>query len=164
MPSNEIWFVTDRDNEFQRLASMDLSSKKITYYTSNIPWNVLAYELSDDKTKLAFVTNEGGLNKLYLMDTSTKKINEVKNIPIGLISGITFTKNGNSLFFTQSTADSSSDVYQLDLSSNKIVSWTESELGEMQKEDMSKPKFIIFIIFFVIIQLLQNFQSIPLMI
>lgn len=140
--SNEIWFVTDRDNEFQRLASMDLSSKKITYYTSNIPWNVSAYELSDDKTKLAFVTNEGGLNKLYLMDTSTKKINEVKNIPIGLISGITFTKNGNSLFFTQSTADSSSDVYQLDLSSNKIVSWTESELGEMQKEDMSKPKFI----------------------
>ena len=140
--TNEIWFVTDRNNEFQRLASMDLSSKKITYYTSNIPWNVVTYELSEDKTKLAFVTNEGGLNKLYLMDTATKKFNEVKNIPIGLISGIAFTKNGESLFFNQSTADSSSDVYQLNLSSNGILSWTESELGEMQKEDMSKPKLI----------------------
>lgn len=139
---NEIWFITDRDNEFQRLASMDLSTKKVTYYTTTIPWDVSSYTLSYDKTTLAFVTNEGGLNKLYLMNTSTKKFNEVKNVPVGSISGITFTKKGNSLFFTQSTADSSSDVYQLNLSSNEIVSWTESELGEMQKEDMSRPKFI----------------------
>ena len=139
---NEIWFVTDRDNEFQRLATMDLSSKKINYYTTNIPWDVSEYALSDDKTKLAFVTNEGGLEKMYLMDTATKKYNEVKNIPIGLISGIGFTKSGNSLFFTQSTAAAASDVYQLDLKSNQVIRWTESELGELQKENMSTPKYI----------------------
>ena len=139
---NEIWFVTDRDNEFQRLATMDLTSKKINYYTTNIPWDVSEYALSDDKTKLAFVTNEGGLEKMYLMDTATKKYNEVKNIPIGLISGIGFTKSGNSLFFTQSTAAAASDVYQLDLKSNQVIRWTESELGEMQKENMSTPKYI----------------------
>ncbi|UPT71945.1 MAG: prolyl oligopeptidase family serine peptidase [Flavobacterium sp. JAD_PAG50586_2] len=139
---NEIWFVTDKDNEFQRLASMDLKSKKITYYTSAIPWDVTSYTQTEDKTKLAFVTNEGGVNKLYLMDVVSKKFNEVKNIPIGSIGSITFTKNGKSLFFNQSTADSSSDVYQLNLTSSEIVRWTESELGEMQKEDMSKPKLI----------------------
>lgn len=139
---NEIWFVTDRDNEFQRLATMDLSTKKITYYTSQIPWDVTQYTLTQDKTKMAFVTNEGGVNKLYLMNTSAKKYDEVKNIPIGSISGIGFTKNGSSLFFTQSTADSASDVYQFNLNSNEIVRWTESELGEMQKENMSKPKLI----------------------
>ena len=139
---NEIWFVSDRDNEFQRLATMDLSTKKVVYHTSGIPWDVASYTLTEDKTKLAFVTNEGGLNKLYLMDASTKKFNEVKNIPIGLISGVGFTKNGKSLFFNQSTADSSSDVYQLTLSSNEIIRWKESELGEMQQEVMSKPKLI----------------------
>ncbi len=139
---NEIWFVTDRDNEFQRLATMDLQSKKITYHTSSITWDVSQYILTEDKTKLAFVTNEGGQNKLYLMDAATKKYDEVKNIPIGLINGISFAKNGKSLFFNQSTADSSSDVYQLDLGSNKITRWTESELGEMQAENMSKPKYI----------------------
>lgn len=138
---NEIWFVTDRENEFQRLATMNLETKKITYHTSSIPWDVDDYTLSEDKTKLAFITNEGGLNKMYIMDGATKKYNEV-NVPIGLISGISFTKNGKSLFFTQSTADSSSDVYQLNLNDTKIIRWTESELGEMQKEDMSKPKFI----------------------
>ena len=139
---NEIWLVTDRNNEFQRLAIMDLSSKKITYYTSSIPWDVAQYTLTQDKTKLAFITNEGGVNKLYLMDTATKNYSEVKNIPIGSIGGIGFTKNGSSLFFTQSTEDSSSDVYQLKLSSDEIVRWTGSELGEMQVENMSKPKFI----------------------
>ncbi len=139
---NEIWFVTDKDNEFQRLASMDLLSKKVVYHTTSIPWDVTQYVLTEDKTKLAFVTNEGGLNKMYLMDSATKKFNEVKNIPIGLISGIGFTKNKNSLFYTQSTADSSSDVYQLNLNSNEIVRWTESELGEMRKEDMSKPNYV----------------------
>lgn len=140
--SNEIWFITDRENEFKRLATMDLTTKKITYHTSKINWDVEDYILNDDKTKMAFVTNEGGLNKMYLMDTKTRQYSEVKNIQVGLIGGVEFTKNGKSLFFTQSTTDSSSDVYQLNLSSNQIVRWTESELGEMQKEDMSKPKLI----------------------
>ncbi|MDN3678332.1 alpha/beta fold hydrolase [Flavobacterium paronense] len=139
---NEIWFVTDRDNEFQRLATMDLLTKKITYHTTDIPWDVTQYVMTEDKSKLVFVTNEGGLNKLYLMDSATKQFSEVKSIPIGLISSLGFSKNGNSLFFTQSTADSASDVYQLILPSNEIVRWTESELGEMKKEDMSKPNYI----------------------
>jgi dipeptidyl aminopeptidase/acylaminoacyl peptidase len=139
---NEIWFVTDKDNEFQRLATFDLATKKTTYYTTAIPWNVESYTLSEDKRQMAFITNEGGLNKLYLMDTASKKYKEVNGIPIGLLSGTAFTKDGKSLFFTQSTADSSSDVYKLNLKSNVIERWTESELGEMQKEDMSKPKLI----------------------
>ncbi len=140
--ANEIWFITDRDNEFQRIATMDLVSKKITYITTSIPWDVEDYLATDDLTKIAFTTNEGGLNKLYLMDANTKKYAEVKNVPIGLIGGLEFTNNGKSLFFTQSTADSSSDVYQLNLSNNQIIRWTESELGEMQTSDMSKPKLI----------------------
>ncbi|MDI9309824.1 MAG: prolyl oligopeptidase family serine peptidase [Limnohabitans sp.] len=139
---NEIWFTTDRDNEFQRLATMNLQTKKITYLTSSIPWNVEGYDLSEDKTKLIFMTNEGGLHKLYLMDTATKQFKMIPNLPIGLFGGMNFTKDGKSIFFSQSTSDSSSDVYKLDLKTNKIVRWTESELGEMQKENMSKPKFI----------------------
>ena len=139
---NEIWFTTDRDNEFQRLATMNLQTKKMTYFTTSIPWNVEGYDLSEDKTKLIFMTNEGGLNRLYLMDTATKQFKMIPNLPIGLFGGMNFTKDGKSVFFSQSTSDSSSDVYKLDLKTNKIVRWTESELGEMQKENMSKPKFI----------------------
>lgn len=139
---DEIWYVTDRDNEFDRLATFNLKTKKISYFTSDIPWEVSGYALSKDKSKIVFETNESGVNKLYLMDTSTKKYSEIKGLPIGLINNFDFTDDGKSLFFSQSTFDSSADIYRLDLASKNIERWTESEQGEMQKADMSQPKLI----------------------
>lgn len=140
--SEEIYYVTDRDNEFQRLALMNLKTKKNTYFTTDIPWEVEDYTLSKDKSKIAFSTNESGLIKLYLMDTATKKYSEIKDLPVGIVNDIEFTKDGKSLFFSQSTFDSSSDIYRLDMATNKIERWTDSEQGEMPKADMSKPKLI----------------------
>jgi dipeptidyl aminopeptidase/acylaminoacyl peptidase len=139
---NEIWFTTDKDNEFERLATMNLDTKKVTFYTSNIPWNIENYNLSDDKKTIVFISNEAGLNKMYLMNTATKAYKEVQNLPIGLIGGANFTKDNQSIFFTQSTAQSASDVYKLNIKTGKTERWTESELGEMQQSDMSVPKFI----------------------
>jgi dipeptidyl aminopeptidase/acylaminoacyl peptidase len=139
---DEIWFVTDKDNEFERLATMNLSTKKVNYYTSNIPWNVENYNLSEDKKSIVFITNEAGLNKMYLMNATDKTYSAVKNIPIGLIGVANFTKDKQAIFFTQSTAQSASDVYKLILKTGVIQRWTESELGEMQTSDMSVPKFI----------------------
>lgn len=140
--NDEIWFVTDKDNEFERLATMNLITKKVVYHTSKIPWNVESYNLSEDKKSIVFITNEAGLNKMYLMNTVDKSYSAVKNIPIGLIGGANFTKDKQALFFTQSTAQSASDVYKLILKTGAIERWTESELGEMQQSDMSVPKFI----------------------
>lgn len=140
--ADEIWYVTDRDNEFDRLASMHLKTKKIEYFTSSIPWEVSNYTLSKDKSKIVFETNEGGLNKLYQMDTASKKYAEIKGLPVGLVNNFEFTNDGKSLYFSQSTYDSSADIYKLDLASNKIERWTDSEQGEMQKTEMSEPKLI----------------------
>jgi dipeptidyl aminopeptidase/acylaminoacyl peptidase len=140
--NDEIWFVTDKDNEFERLATLSLTTKKVTFHTSKITWNVENYNLSEDKKSIVFITNEAGLNKMYLMNAVDKTYSAVKNIPIGLIGGANFTKDKQALFFTQSTAQSASDVYKLILKTGAIQRWTESELGEMQTSDMSVPKFI----------------------
>ena len=140
--ADEIWYVTDRDNEFDRLSLMNLKTKKITYFTTDIPWEVSNYTLSKDKSKIVFETNESGLNKLYLMNTATRKYSEIKGLPTGLVNNIEFTDDGKSLFFSQSTYDSSSDIYRLDLATNKIERWTDSEQGEMQKSEMAQPKLI----------------------
>ncbi len=140
--SDEIWYITDRDNEFNRLGTFNLRSKKINYFTSDIPWEVSNYALSKDKSKIVFETNEGGLNKLYQMDTASKKYSEIKGLPVSLVNNFEFTNDGKSLYFSQSTYDSSADIYKLDLASNKIERWTDSEQGEMQKTEMSEPKLI----------------------
>ena len=140
--TNEIFFVTDKDNEFQRLATMQLSTKKVTYHSSDIPWDIENYVLSEDNKMLLFIANEGGTDKMYLMTASDKKYKEIRNIPIGLIGSADFTKDGKSIFFTQSTAKTSSDVYKMDVKTGAIERWTKSELGEIQESDISLPKAI----------------------
>ena len=80
--------TTDRDSEFQRLAYFDLATMKPAYLTSDIKWDVDEIDLSDDGKTLAFVINEDGISKLYLMDTATSKYRPVKGIPAGLIGGV----------------------------------------------------------------------------
>lgn len=140
--ANEIWYVTDNGFEFERLATMNLLTKQTTFHTSNIPWNVKDYSLSEDMKNLVFITNEAGSHKMYLMNTTTKAFSLVKNIPVGLLGGAVFTKNNKSIFFSMSTSQSSSDVYKLDLIGQKVERWTKSELGEIQEADISLPKAI----------------------
>lgn len=139
---DEIYYITDRDNEFSRLAVFNLKTKKISYLTTSIPWNVENYDLSKDKSRLSFITNESGINKLYLMNTYNRKYTPVSDIPVGLIGGGKFSGDGKSLYFSQSAANSGSDIYKMDIASQNIEKWTESEQGEMQPADMAIPKLI----------------------
>lgn len=137
-----MWFITDRDNEFQRLAAMDLKTKKIKYLTGAIPWDVDDYTLSKDKKTMVFTTNEAGVNKLYLMDTGTGTFKSVTGLETGVMGNMDFTRDGKSLFFSHSTARTSSDVYRLDIASGKIERWTQSELGGIRESDISMPESI----------------------
>src|SRR5260221_11003091 len=73
--------TTDRDSEFQRLAYFDFATMKPTYLTSDIKWDIEDYDISDDGKNLAFVANEDGIGKLYLMDTATRKYHAVPGLP-----------------------------------------------------------------------------------
>ncbi len=49
-----IYVSTDKDSEFHRLAYVDLTTKKHTYLTSKIPWDVDDFDLSKDGKRIAF--------------------------------------------------------------------------------------------------------------
>ena len=134
--------TTDRDSEFQRLAYFDLASMQPTYLTSDIKWDVDEFSLSDDGKKLAFVTNEDGVSKLYVMDTATRKYRPVAGLPTGLIGGVTFHKNNRDLGFVINTARSSSDAYSLDTVTGKLERWTFSETGGLNTATFAEPQLI----------------------
>jgi dipeptidyl aminopeptidase/acylaminoacyl peptidase len=139
---NEIWLISDKENEFTRLAKMNIDSKKTNYFDLKTPWGVEDFILSEDKKSLIFITNEAGINKMYLMNTENTNYEEVKNVPIGLIYNGSFTSDNNSFFFTLSTSKSSADVYKLNLKNGEVEQWTKSELGGIQDSDISLPKIV----------------------
>lgn len=139
---DKIWLVTDKDSEFRRLSLFDLKSRKHDYRTTSINWDVEHFELSPDKSTIAFVSNEGGSEHLYLMSASETVFREVPDIPLGLFSGLTFSDDGKSVFYSHSTGKTASDVYRLDLNSLATEPWTRSELGGISEKDITAPKAI----------------------
>ncbi len=137
-----LYITSDKDNEFQRLAYMDMDSGKVQYLTSDIAWDVSGFELSPDGKTIGFLTNEAGISKAYLMDTATKKYRAIQGLPTGVISSSKWHENSRDIAFTINSARSTSDVYSLDAQTNEIARWTESELGGLLAKDLVEPDLI----------------------
>ena len=137
-----IYTTTDKDSEFHRLAYIDLTTKQHTYLTSNIPWDVDEFDLSDNGKMIAFVTNEDGFGVLHLLDTTTRKEKLVPKLPKGIVSGVAWNKNNRDLGFNLSSARSSSDVYALDVETAKVERWTFSETGGLNTANLPEPELI----------------------
>jgi dipeptidyl aminopeptidase/acylaminoacyl peptidase len=136
-----IYFITDKDNEFRRLAYMDLASGKINYI-SNIPWDIESFTMSKDGAQVVFLTNEDGESKLYQMSTNGNKYVKLNNIPQGVYSQPVFHTNNKDIAFTINSARSSTDIFVYDTKAQSLQRWTESEMGGLVPEQLSIPSLI----------------------
>ena len=82
------YFITNERGQAAELAWQPLSpERERIYITARIPWDVTEFALSEDGKRGAFVTNEEGVSRLYLLNTRTGSFALVNNIPLGIISG-----------------------------------------------------------------------------
>ncbi len=137
-----IFCTTDSGSEFMTLCYLDLSTKKLKPLTSSIKWDVQEYDLSFDGKKIAFVVNEDGFGKLYLMDVSSGKYWAPKGIPAGEVHGLDWHKNGRDLAFQVQSARMPNDIFSLDTKTDKVERWTESETGAVAASTFSEPQLI----------------------
>jgi dipeptidyl aminopeptidase/acylaminoacyl peptidase len=124
-----IYITTDKDSEFHRLAYLELATKQHKYLTTKIPWDVDTFDLSPDGTKIAFVTNEAGESKLYVMDAQKGfgPDSRQAKIPAGVIGRIRWHKSGQEIGLAISNAQSPGEVYSVLVPLMNSVQWTTSE-------------------------------------
>lgn len=138
-----VFLTTDRDSEFQRLAYLDLSTLQPTYLTTDINWDVNGFDLSDDGKTIAFVANEDGVGKLYLMDVGSRRYKATTGLPSGQIFSVTFRRNSHELGFVLNSARSTSDVYSINIDNQgKAERWTFSETGGLNTSNFAEPQLI----------------------
>ncbi len=137
-----IYLTTDRDSDFQRLAYFDLATMTPHYLTTDINWDVEDFALSEDGKHIAFVTNENGLSKLYILETGNGQYRPVGNIPAGVIVRLSFHPNSEDVGFSLTSAQSPLDVYSLNIKSGKVDRWTHSETGGLNTANFRQPKLI----------------------
>jgi dipeptidyl aminopeptidase/acylaminoacyl peptidase len=137
-----VYYTSDEAGEFQQLTYYELATGKKTI-VSNAAWDVTGLALSDNGKRLAYVTNEDGISKLHVFDLQANWVNmDLPQLPIGLIGGLEFSKDGNTLGMTMNTSQTSGDVYSIDLAKKELVRWTFSEVGGLRTEKFVTPQLI----------------------
>src|SRR5271163_1683666 len=137
-----IYLTTDKDSEFQRLAYLDLSSKKYMFLTEHIHWDVEGFDITPDGKTIAFTTNEDGFGVVHLLDTNTGKEKAAPKLPAGLLFGVKWHHNGRDLAFGLTGSRSATDVYSVDVTTGKVERWTESETGGLNPETFSAAELV----------------------
>ena len=137
-----LYVTTDKGSEFQRLMYMDLTTKQMTPLTSHIDWDVSGFEPSEDGKYLAFITNENGVSKLHVMDTTTRKEIALPKLPPGQVGGFDWHKKTGELALNISSYQSIADVYSLDLKTGKITQWAKTELNGFPTTGLREPELI----------------------
>jgi dipeptidyl aminopeptidase/acylaminoacyl peptidase len=117
------------------------------HLTARIPWDVTEFAISDNGKRGAFITNEEGMSRLYLLDTKTGQFAPVGKMPVGIISNIKFSPDNRQLGMSLNTAQTPSDVYVLNLGkspkkSKSLVRWTFSEVGGLDTRSFVEPELV----------------------
>ena len=134
------WVLTDRGGEFDRLATLDLRTGVATPLAGAPAGEVEATALTRDGRRLAFTVNDAGQSRLYVMSTASRAPRLVKGVPTGVIGGMRWHPDGNALGFTLGSARSPADAWSYDATTQRVVRWTESELGGVNVADLRDPE------------------------
>jgi dipeptidyl aminopeptidase/acylaminoacyl peptidase len=137
-----IYLTTDQGSEFQRLAYMDLATKKIEFLAPGIQHDVDDIALRPDGAMIAFVTNNDGVSTLHLMDLKTRKEVAGPKLPIGIVGGMQWHNNNKDLGFVFTSARVNADAWSYNLATNKVERWTESETGGLDASAFAMPELV----------------------
>ena len=140
-----VYLISDRDGEFAKLRYVNLFTGEKSVITASIPWDIEDLAISRDGHFLAFVSNEGGVGKLYVTDLKSHQDLTPPQLPFaGVIDHLSFDAEGRRLAFGYAAANRPRDAYVLDLASNQVEAWTHSETGAVDPAGFVVPRLVQF--------------------
>jgi dipeptidyl aminopeptidase/acylaminoacyl peptidase len=140
-PDGTLWVTSDEGSDFQRLGRIDLATGRFTPVATGINWDVESFDVADDGSMIAFVTNEAGISRLRLLDPRTGRARLVSGLPAGTIGGVEIAPWGT-IGLSMSSARSPSDVYSVDPRTLAVTRWTRSETGGLDAAANVEPQLI----------------------
>jgi dipeptidyl aminopeptidase/acylaminoacyl peptidase len=140
-----VYLISDRDSEYAKLRYVNIFTSEKADISGHAAWDVEQFALSRDGRYLAYVTNEGGVGKLNLVDLKTRQDLVPPRLPFaGVIDSLSFDRDGKRLAFGLSAANAPRDAYVLTIESNRLEVWTASEPGPLDPARFVVPRLMQF--------------------
>ncbi|MDQ3694914.1 MAG: S9 family peptidase [Chloroflexota bacterium] len=96
-----VYLLTNQDREFIALARLDLVTRRLDFLVTP-EWDVEALALSPDGRWLAYAVNEAGISTVTLLETASGDERTVSALPVGVVSGLTWSPASDLLAFALS--------------------------------------------------------------
>lgn len=138
LSDGSILTATDKDSEFTNLVRI-APDGAFTNYTGDIDWGVSDWTLSPDGNTVAFTLNEGGLGTIHLLEVESGHIRPGPTLPVGIASGLVFSRSGSHVGFTFNAATSPADAWSFDVATLNLTRWTEAETGGLNPDTFIEP-------------------------
>ena len=137
---SKVYLLTNQDREFLALASLDPASGAIT--TLHAPdWDVEMLACSGTG-RIAYVTNVDGYSELAVFDAEDAAPRAVDGLPRGVITTLTWSRDGDRLAAAVSAETRPSDVWVVDAASLDARQLTHSDLGGLA-DDAFTPSTLV---------------------
>jgi dipeptidyl aminopeptidase/acylaminoacyl peptidase len=137
-----LYTTSDADSEFLRLTYLNLGDKSREVLTPDTNWDVENFALSHDGKYLAYVVNDNGASKLFVLNTPNRKMIARPALAQGTLSSLQWHRNLPELAFSLSSARSPADVYSLDVVADKLTRWTSSAGEGRDTSDFVEPELV----------------------
>lgn len=138
LADGSILTATDKDSEFTNLVRI-APDGTFTNYTGDIDWGVSDWTLSPDGNTVAFTLNEGGLGTIHLLEVESGHVRPGPTLPVGIASGLVFSRSGSHVGFTFNAATSPADAWSFDVATLNLTRWTEAETGGLNPDAFIEP-------------------------
>jgi dipeptidyl aminopeptidase/acylaminoacyl peptidase len=140
-----VYFISNRDGDHARLRFVNLFTAENSDISSGGDVDVEQFALSKDGHYLAYVTDEGGADKLNLLDLRAHQDLVPPRLPApGVVDSLSFDPDSKRLLFGLATAIQPRDAYVLDVAGNRLEPWTASEAGPLDRTKFVLPRLTQF--------------------
>jgi len=140
-----VYLISDRDTEFGKLRYVNLFTGQKTVVTEQIPWDIEELAISRDGHYLAYVSNQGGVDKLEVLDLLAHQDLNPPTLPSpGLIDHLRFDAEGKRLAFAYASSVMPHDAYVFDIANHRLEAWTHSEAGAVDRAKIVAPRLTQF--------------------
>jgi dipeptidyl aminopeptidase/acylaminoacyl peptidase len=140
-----VYFVSNRDGEHAHLRYVNLFTAEKSDISGRGDLDVEQFALSRDGHYLAYVTDEGGADKLNLLDLRARQDLVPPRLPApGVVDSLSFDPDSKRLLFGLAAANQPRDAYVLDVAANRLEPWTASEAGPLDRTKFVVPRLTQF--------------------
>ncbi len=144
--NNFVFTITDAGSDFLHLAKINVHTGEQTNLTTDMGWDIEAFELSPHGNQLAVVVNENGVSKVMFMvldaEQNVVHTSPCESLPLGVISNIQWHDDNETLAFDFSSARIPTDVYTLNSDSLLLERHTQTEANGLNVEQFAEPKLV----------------------